>query len=153
LLRREFAIDAPIKRARVYICGIGYYELSINGKKVGDRVLDPASTTYHNDRPFNIKSRVLYATYDVTEQLRGGANAIGVMLGNGWYSSEADAITEDELPYGDRPKLMLQMNVELADGKRLSIVSDAKWKTSQGPITYNDISNGETYDARLEQPG
>ncbi|MBI4165416.1 MAG: family 78 glycoside hydrolase catalytic domain, partial [Acidobacteria bacterium] len=96
-------------------------------------------------------SRVLYATYDVTAYLQSGANALGVMLGNGWYSAEPDAGWH--IPYGDRPRLILQMNVELADGKSLSVISDSNWKTSPGPITYNDFCHGETYDARLEQPG
>jgi alpha-L-rhamnosidase len=155
IFRRAISIQKPVKRARVYISGLGYYELFINGKKVGDRVLDPASTYYNNDQSFKLNTRVLYAIYDVTPYLQAGANALGVMLGNGWYSAEADVdrSTFGRSPYGDRPRLILQMNLELADGQRLSVVSDANWKTSSGPITYNDLFNGETYDARLEQPG
>lgn len=151
LFRREFTVDAPVRRARVYISGLGYYELSINGRKIGDRVLDPASTYYHNDKPFKLGSRVLYATYDVTSALQSGANAVGVMLGHGWYSGERDAPVRTL--YGDRPRLMFQLNVELTDGHRFTVVSDEGWKTSAGPITYNDLANGETYDARLEQRG
>jgi len=151
LLRREFSIDAPVRRARVYVSGLGYYELSINGQKIGDRVLEPASTYYHNDQPFKLGSRVLYSTYDVTDALKNGANAVGVMLGHGWYSAETDP--SFRTPYGDRPRLILQMNVELANGRRFSVISDASWKTSAGPITYNDLAHGETYDARLDEPG
>ena len=151
LLRREFSIDAPVRGARVYVSGLGYYELSLNGKKVGDHVLDPASTYYHNDQPFKLGSRVLYATYDVTDALRHGANALGIVLGHGWYSADKDSSLR--VPYGDRPRLMFQMNIEFTDGRKLSVVSDATWKVASGPITYNDLAHGETYDARLEQSG
>lgn len=151
LFRREFSIGAPVRRARAYVSGLGYYELYINGKKIGDRVLEPASTYYHNDQPFKLGSRVLYSTYDVTGDLQNGSNAVGVILGNGWYSTETDSGIR--VPYGDRPRFILQMNIELADGRTFSLASDASWKTSAGPITYNDLAHGETYDARLEQPG
>ncbi len=155
IFRRAISIDKPVRRARVYISGIGYYELFINGKKVGDRVLEPASTYYNNDQPFKLNTRVLYATYDIAEYLNNGSNVIGVMLGNGWYSAEADVAPSPagRSPYGDRPRFILQMNVEDEDGQSLSVVSDSNWKASAGPITYNDLFNGETYDARLEQPG
>ena len=93
--------------------------LAACGRKIGDRVLDPASTYYNNDEPFKLGSRVLYSTYDVTEALHAGVNALGVMLDHGWYGTEAG---DESLrtPYGDRPKLMLQMTVELADGRTLS---------------------------------
>jgi len=78
MLRTEFSLDAGVTAARLAICGLGYYELRLNGRKVGDRVLDPTVTQY--DR------RVRYATYDVTDALARGANAIGVVLGNGWYN-------------------------------------------------------------------
>jgi len=129
-LRREFAVNGRLKRARAYICGLGYHELRINGRKVGGHVLDPAWTTY--DR------RVLYVTYDVTNVLRQGPNAVGVVLGNGWYKSRA---------------LLLQINAELEDGSKLSFVSDASWRASNGPILEDSIYNGETYDARLETQG
>jgi len=155
IFRRSISIEKPVTRARVYISGIGYNELFINGQKVGDRVLDPAPTYYNNDQDFKLNSRVLYSVYDVTQFLHAGANAIGVMLGHGWYSAEGDVkpSPSGRTPYGDRPRLILQMNVELEDSQTLSVVSDSNWKTSPGPITYNDLFNGETYDARLEQPG
>src|SRR5438445_4658987 len=90
LFRRAFSIEKPIRRARVYVSGLGYYELFINGKKVGDRVLEPASTYYNNDQPFKLRTRVLYVAHDVTDYLQKGSNVIGVMLGHGWYSAEAD---------------------------------------------------------------
>ena len=151
MFRKELEIDADVRRARVYVSGLGYYELYVNGKRVGDRVLDPATSTYHNDQPYKLGSRVLYVTHDVTQLLQRGRNAVGVHLGNGWYSAISPA--EGRQPYGDRPKLLLQMNVDLADGRRVGLVSDRTWKTSGGPVLDNDICRGERYDARLETPG
>ncbi len=129
-LRKEFALKGRVKRARAYIAGLGYYELRINGRKAGNRVLDPAWTTYDK--------RVLYATYDVTNALRDGANAVAVNLGNGWYKSRA---------------LLFQLNVELEDGTAASVVSDTSWKGADGPILADSVYDGETYDARRETPG
>ena len=155
LLRKEFTVDKEIDRARVYICGLGNYELYVNGNRIGDHVLDPTMSYYNNDQPFELGSRVLYATYDVTEYLKSGQNAVGVMLGNGWYSAEDDIppSPSHREPYGDRPIMIMQMNIESEDGETTDIVSDRTWRTSGGPITYNDFNNGEDYDARLEQPG
>lgn len=130
LLRREFNLPENPRRARVFIAGLGYYELRVNGQKAGDHVLDPGWTTYSR--------RVLYVTYDITSLLRKGKNALGVMLGEGWYKSRA---------------LLFQLYVECEDGVLVEIHSDTTWKTARGPIVEDSIYNGETYDARLEQPG
>jgi alpha-L-rhamnosidase len=152
LFRHEFTIDDNIRRARLYIAGLGCYELYINGKKIGDRVLEPASTYYNNDQPYELGSRVLYATYDVGGDIRPGTNAIGVVLGHCWYSAEADSPLRD--PYGPTPRLIIQLNIELESGRHLAIETDNKqWRVSSGPIIYNDLTHGETYDARNEQPG
>ena len=155
LLRREFQIDKDVKRAQVHVCGLGFYELFINGRKVENHVLDPASTYFENNLDFKLKSRALYITYDVSRYLQPGANAVGVMLGHGWYSAEADipASPTHRDPYGVRPVLLLQMNIEFQDQSRRSVVSDTRWKTAAGPITYNDYIHGETYDAREEIAG
>ena len=129
-LRAEFQLPENIARARAYICGIGYYELRVNGNKVGNNVLDPGWTSYDK--------RVLYSTYDVTPYLKRGANAVGVMLGEGWYKSRA---------------LIFQMNVELANGKRISVASDRSWQAHNGAVTSDSVWDGEVYDARLETPG
>ena len=129
-LRTEFQLAEAVARARVYICGLGYYELRINGAKVGSNVLDPGWTTY--------EKRVLYTTYDVTPLLQRGANAVGVMLGEGWYKSRA---------------LLLQMNIELVNGKRLSVTSSPAWRGKDGPITSDSVWDGEIYDAPRETPG
>ncbi|RLD30927.1 MAG: hypothetical protein DRI83_13280 [Bacteroidetes bacterium] len=78
LFRKEFQIDKPVKKARLYVSGLGYYEARLNGNRVGDHMLDPALTSY--------SEKVLYSTYDVTDQLRSGSNCLGAMLGNGWYN-------------------------------------------------------------------
>jgi len=139
LLRKTFKIARKVKRARVHVSGLGWYELYINGRKVGDHVLDPATSDYHK--------RILYATYDVTDRLQQGPNAVGAMLGNGWYCEPG------RLKYGRSPQLLMQMHVEFADGSTTVVTTDRTWKASAGPIVRNDIWGGETYDARLEKPG
>ncbi|MBA7501245.1 MAG: Bacterial alpha-L-rhamnosidase [Clostridia bacterium] len=136
LLRKEFSIEKDIAQARVYVSGLGYYELRINGDKVGEVVLDPGWTDY--------KKRVLYSTYDVGKYLRKGKNAVGIMLGNGRYIKAYG--------YGP-PKVILQLNIEFTDDSSESIVTDESWKVGQSPITENSIYNGEVYDARLEGLG
>jgi len=159
LFRKAFALKEPVRRARAYISGLGFYELYLNGRKVGDHVLDPGWTDY-DDRtmrkllyPYkdNGRKRVLYATYDVTADLAPGANAVGVWLGNGWYNQRGRTV-EGELWYG-RPRLILQMNIEYADGSRESVVSDGSWKGAASPLVANNIFYGEIYDARLERDG
>jgi len=130
LLRKEFSLPGKVARARAYVCGLGYAELYINGRKVGAGVLDPAWTTYDK--------RALYATHDVTRFLREGPNAAGAMLGHGWYKSRA---------------LLLQLRVELEDGRVVEVASDGSWKTAGGPVVSDGVYDGETYDARLEAPG
>ena len=155
LLRREFTLDGPVRRATVHMSGLGYGELYVNGAKVGQSVLDPGNTYYNNDQSFALGTRVLYMSHDVTELLQPGANVFGVVLGHGWYSAEDDIppSPSHRTPYGDRPSLLLQGLVEYADGEQVSIVSDGGWKAATGSITYNDFNNGERYDARLERPG
>lgn len=129
-LRKEFSIDGEIKRGHIHVCGLGYYELRLNGKKVGKKVLDPGYTTY--------EKRMLYSTYDITRSIQKGDNAIGVMLGKGWSSVRV---------------LMCQLNIELEGGEKISVFSDPSWKQTDGPIVQDSIYNGEIYDARLETPG
>jgi alpha-L-rhamnosidase len=129
-LRKAFPIDGSVERARVYVCGLGYYELRINGKRVGKNVLDPGYTTY--------EKRILYSSYDVTRLLEKGDNAVGVMLGKGWSPVRL---------------LMLQLNIELEGGRTVSIVSDPSWKQTDGPIVQDSLYDGEIYDARMETPG
>lgn len=130
--RKEFTLDAKPVRARAYVAGIGYYELRINGRKVGNHVLDSPYTAYDK--------RILYSTYDVTDQLQAGANAAGVMLGEGWYAGRATLV-------------QIEVEAEMPGGRKTIIASDATWKSTTGPILADSIYNGETYDARKETAG
>ncbi len=144
--RRTFTVNGRVRRARVYLCGLGYQELSLNGQKAGDHALDPGYTRF--DR------RVLYVTHDVTALLREGENAIGVMLGTGWFNVHTQAVWQfHKAPWRDAPRLLLELRIEYADGREDRVVSDERWKTSTGPILFDSIYGGETYDARLEKPG
>ena len=146
MLRRAFTLDGKIKQARAYICGLGYYELHINGRKIGDHLLDPGYTRYDK--------RDLYATYDVTDALRRGKNALGVILGTGWYNVHTKAVWDfHKAPWRSAPKLLMQLRVDYADGRTATIVTDDRWKASAGPILFDSIYGGETYDARSEKTG
>lgn len=146
LFRKRFQVDKPFKRVTVNICGLGYHELRLNGRKVGTNQLDPAFTRY--DR------RVLYVTHDVTEQVQAGDNAVGVMLGNGWYNMHTRATWDfDKAPWRDEPVLLLQIRIEYADGQIEAIGSDKSWRTAFGPIRLDSVRAGEVYDARHELDG
>jgi alpha-L-rhamnosidase len=146
MLRRAFMLEGKIKQARAYICGLGYYELHLNGKKIGDHLLDPGYTRYDK--------RALYVTYDVTDALRRGKNAVGVILGNGWYNVQTRAVWDfHKAPWRAAPKLLMQLRAEYADGRVETISTDSRWTTGTGPITFDSIYSGETYDARAEKPG
>lgn len=144
LLRREFDIPKPIRRAIVSICGLGQYELRLNGSKVGDHVLDCGWTDY--------RKTCLYATYDVTEQVHGGKNCLGVMLGNGMYRERGERYWKFIGSFGPL-KMVLRLRTEFTDGTASEIVSDDAWCVATGPITLSSIYGGEDYDARLERPG
>jgi alpha-L-rhamnosidase len=141
LFRKEFTLDQDVEDAYAYVSGLGYYELYINGARVGDHVLDPATTEYDKI--------ALYATYNVTKFLNRGINVVGAILGNGFFSPLEEGLRK----YGDRPRLLIQMNIRLADDTIITVVTDETWKVSDGPILYNSIWNGEVYDARLEKIG
>ncbi|MCP4310706.1 MAG: family 78 glycoside hydrolase catalytic domain [Bacteroidetes bacterium] len=144
-LRKDFSADKPVKRAMAHIIGMGTYELYLNGSKVGDHVLSPALSEY--------PKRSYYVTYDVTDQLKEGENAAGVILGNGRYFSPRITAPTLTLTYGF-PKLLLQIEIEFEDGSRVLVVSDESWKlTASGPIRENNEYDGEYYDARMELSG
>ncbi|HET6897346.1 MAG TPA: glycoside hydrolase family 78 protein, partial [Vicinamibacteria bacterium] len=144
MLRREFQLRGSIARARAYVTAHGLYELYLNGQRVGDQLLTPGWTSYNK--------RLQYQTYDVTPLLRSGANAVGALLGNGWYRGNL-AFSERRNIYGDRLGLLAQIEVTYKDGRTETIASDAGWKAATGPILMSEIYHGETYDARLEKPG
>jgi alpha-L-rhamnosidase len=149
LFRKGFLIEKKISRARVYVSGLGYYELRLNGQRVGNQVLDPGWTDY--------LKRVLYSTYDVTDQLKRGQNALGVMLGNGWFDPLPLRLwghinPRDNLTIGN-PRVIVQLVVDFTDGTSQTVVTDESWKVGNGPILRNSVYLGEVYDARKEQPG
>jgi len=149
LLRKGFKIAGPIKRARIHISGLGYQELRLNGSKVGDHMLDPGWTSYDK--------RVPYATHDITALLHEGDNALGVMLGNGWFNPLPLRMwgylnLREHLAVG-RPRVIVQLNIDYADGSSAQVVTDDTWRTTDGPITNNSIYLGEVYDARKEVAG
>ena len=145
-LRKNVRLEKKPIRITAYICGLGHYELYINGKKVGDHLLDPGYTNYNK--------RLLYVTYDATDYFKQGSNAIGVILGNGrYYMTIPDEWNFEQAPWIDKPKLLLNIKIEYSDGTSQNIVTDETWKWSTGPIVYNYLYGGETYDARKENHG
>ncbi|MGB6692343.1 MAG: family 78 glycoside hydrolase catalytic domain [Terracidiphilus sp.] len=146
IFRKSFALDRAVKRALLYSTGLGQYEIRVNGKKVGDDELTPGWTDY--------RRTIDYDTYDVTSQLRGGENAVGVLLGNGMYRvlMTPGRYTKFVGDYGP-PKCIVQLHIEFAGGKTLDVISDGTWKTTPGPITFSSTYGGEDFDARREPMG
>ena len=145
-LRKEFGLTRPVRRARLYATARGLYELSVNGSRVGDDVLAPGWTDY--------RKRIQYQSYDVTELLREGPNALGTILGDGWYAGFVGFDPKRAgAHYGTRPQLLAQLNVEYEDGTTESISTDGSWRFSTGPILFSDLLVGESYDAREGMPG
>ena len=145
MLRREFKLSGTPARARAYATSHGLYELHLNGQRVGDQLFTPGWTSYNK--------RLQYQAYDVTALLKPGANAVGALVGNGWYRGEQMGFAGRRNVYGDRLALLVQIEVTYADGRREIVASDASWKSATGPILMSEIYHGETYDARLEKPG
>ncbi|MEO7311294.1 MAG: family 78 glycoside hydrolase catalytic domain [Chitinophagaceae bacterium] len=143
-IRRDFTVTRPVKKATAFICGLGQFDMHINGKKVGDHFLDPGWTQY--------TKHALYVTFDITSQLKQGANAIGVMLGNGFYYIPRERYRKLTGAFG-YPKMKCRILLEYADGTSEDVTSGAAWKTAPGPIIFSSIYGGEDYDAGLEQNG
>jgi len=139
-LRKEFDIPAPVRRATLYVAALGLSLCRINGRAVGSDRLSPGWTDYSR--------RVPSVAHDVTPLLRPGANAIGVVLGDGWYAGHVGMFPRGQ--YGVAPALVVQLNVDLSDGRRAEIVSDGTWRVAEGPIQSSDLLMGEHYDARRE---
>lgn len=144
LLRKVFNVKKQLQMATVFISGLGHFELSINGKKVGDHFLDPGWALY--------SKHALYTAFDVSGMIKKESNAIGVILGNGFYHVPADRYRKITGTYG-HPKMICKLLLLYKDGTKDSIVSDQSWKASPGPVTFSSIFGGEDYDARLEQKG
>ncbi len=146
MLRKAFSIDKKIARARLYVSATGYYEMFINGKRVGENFLDPGFTAY--DR------RNLYVTHDVTKLLSRGNNAISAVLGNGFANCQSRAVWNfEKASWRKRPALLCQMLVTYTDGTTQTFITDNSWSTTTGPYTYNNIYSGDRYDASLEIDG
>ncbi|QOG03634.1 glycoside hydrolase family 78 protein [Flavobacterium sp. MDT1-60] len=145
MLRKSFNVAKEIKEAIVYISGLGHYELTLNGKKIGNSEFAPLWTDY--DKTVN------YNTYELSAaELQKGENIIGVLLGNGMYNTLAERYTKFFVSFGP-PTLFFKMKVVYKDGSEEIIKSDQSWKYSKSPITYNSIFGGEDYNANLEQKG
>jgi len=147
--RREFRVQKPLERARLYVSGLGYYQASLNGAKVGDHVLDPGWT--------NFAEKVFYSVYDVTRQLKVGDNCLGLELGNGWYNPLPLRLfgsfnLREHLAIG-RPRFIAQLRLDYQDGASETVASDEKWRLGAGPVRRNDIYLGEWFDAQQENVG
>lgn len=141
LLRKEFSLGSSVVSARLYLCGLGHGLAWINGEPVNPAELTPAATDY--DR------RLLYTTYDVTPLLRRGTNAVGIALGRGFFATrEPDTDGSNLQRWVSEPQGLAQLEVALADGRTVTIGTDASWLHTEGPTTYEGVFNGETYDAR-----
>ena len=146
LLRREFSVSKKVERARLYATAMGLYEMSLDGKRVGDEYFAPGWTSYD--------LRYQYQTYDVTTSLKSGANCIAAMLGDGWFRGRlAWNPQNNRNHYGKKLALLAQLVITYKDGSQQVVSSDDQWKSATGPILVSDIYDGETYDARREQPG
>ncbi|KAI9025640.1 alpha-L-rhamnosidase [Hyaloraphidium curvatum] len=144
MLRREFAVRGPVRRARAYATAHGIYALEINGRRADDREFAPEFTPY--------RTMLCVQTYDVAPLLAEGPNALGVTVADGWWAGRV-GMSGDALQYGDRHGLLLLLEIEYEDGTTERVVSDEKWRCSTGPLVYSDIFVGEMYDARLEVDG
>jgi alpha-L-rhamnosidase len=145
IFRREFAVEPGLQRAVIYICGLGQYELSANGLKVGDALLAPGWSKYDKT--------CLYDTLDLTSYLTNGNNALGVMLGNGMYNvPEGSHYAKFTGSFGV-PKIMALIHLYYTNGTSAVIPTDSQWLTAPGPITFSSVYGGEEHDARLERPG
>ena len=142
-LRKEFTVATGVKRAIVYATAQGVYELSLNGQRVSNDVFMPGWTDY--------KQRIYYTAYDVTDLLKEGPNAIGAILGDGWFRGNISCIGQNK--YGNKLRLKAQLHIDYQNGQSEILATDPSWKASYGPILESDMQAGEVYDARLEMPG
>ena len=144
-LRKTFSVSGPVTAARLYVGARGLVEVSVNGLRVGNDVLAPGWTDYD--------FRTQYVSYDVTELVAAGDNALGAILGDGWYCGRIARIRDGERRFGARPQLLCELHVTLDSGATEIVRSDASWRWRAGPLLASDIYDGETYDARREVAG
>ncbi len=149
LFRKEFQVEAEIESATLYITAAGYYQASLNGKRIGKAILDPAWTDY--------SKRIYYSEYDLSSMIQNGINCIGVTLGNGFYNPLPMRMwgglnLREALPVGN-PVFIAKLVLTMKNGQRLEIITDESWKYTHGPLIRNSVYLGEVYDARKEIPG
>lgn len=144
MMRKEFEVRKTIKSATAYICGLGHFEMYMNGNKIGDHFLDPGWTNY--------AKHAQYVTFDISKELQQGKNAVGVILGNGFYYIPGQRYRKMTGAYG-HPKMIMRTVIEYTDGTLENIISDESWQTFSSPIILSSIFGGEDYDANLEQEG
>jgi alpha-L-rhamnosidase len=144
LFRKQFSSNKNVRSATAYITAHGIYEAFINGKRVGNDYLTPGWTSYNK--------RLQYQVYDVTDLVKTGANAVGVMLGSGWYRGFI-GFTNQKNYYGKDIALLFQLNIQYTDGSKESVISDGSWKSSTAAVRGSELYHGEHYDARLEKSG
>lgn len=145
LFLRKFTVPGQVRSARLYISGLGLYEAYLNGKRVGDEFLTPGCNDYNH--------WIQFQTYDVTDKLIPGENALGVMLGNGWYKGRFGFEAGLKELYGDRMEMIAELKVILEDGSAVSVGSDESFLCHPGPVLASSIYDGEEYDSRREVPG
>ena len=143
-LRKDFTLNNPVNRAQLFVTAFGLYQMHINGQRVGNDYFSPGWTDYNK--------RIYYRTYDVTNMLKNGDNAIGAILADGWYAGYI-GFGLNRNHYGEKPRLLAQLRIEFKNGSSDIITTDSSWKASLGPILEADFLMGETYDARREMPG
>ncbi|MGC4231729.1 MAG: glycoside hydrolase family 78 protein [Niabella sp.] len=143
-IRKLFTINKPVRSATAFICGLGHFEMNVNGKKAGDHFLDPGWTLYSKEAQ--------YVTFDISDDIKRGDNAVGFMLGNGFYYIPGERYRKLTGGYG-YPRLIARILLEYEDGSIENIITDNSWKAAPSPITFSSIYGGEDYNAGLEQPG
>ena len=137
---KKFTVSRPVASAILHVTGVGFYEASLNGRKIGDKVLDPSPTAY--DR------HVLYSTYDLGGALKQGVNTLKVLVGHGWYDVRSIAVWNfDVAPWRDFPRMIAQLEIAYADGSRETVVSDGSWRQVESPVGYDCIREGEVIGA------
>lgn len=143
LLRKEFKVKPGLLRAVIHVCGLGQYELHANGRRVGNQVLTPGWTKYDKT--------CLYDTHDITQLLKPGKNALGLLLANGMYNVTGGRYVKFKGSFGPL-QAIAQLHLQYRDGTQEIVATDDSWQSHAGPITFSCIFGGEDYDARLEVP-
>jgi len=145
IFRREVAVTKAVARAILSVCGLGQFELRVNGTNPSDAVMEPGWT--------NFSKTCHYGLYDITQQVTQGSNVIGILLGNGMYNVPTSSRYAKFTGSFGPPKLIARLQIDFTDGTTTSVVSDPSWKATSGPITFSNIYGGEDFDARLEPAG